>query len=81
MTIHTLKTIPPYFKAILNDTKKFEIRKNDRYFKVGDILILAEYSMVNQKYTGRELTRVVTYITDYQQKEGYIVMSLEKEKE
>lgn len=65
--IHELKTIPKYFKPLLERTKNFEIRINDRDFKVGDYLRLKEYSYGITKigyvgYTGRELVVIVTYI-------------------
>ena len=34
--IHALKTLPEYFEAVLENKKTFELRKNDRDFKVGD---------------------------------------------
>lgn len=74
---HELKIQPEYFNAVLMGTKTFEIRKNDRGYKVGDMLILKEWVPDTQKYTGKELARRVTYITDYQQKPGYVVMAIE----
>lgn len=41
--IHTLKTESVYFESLVNGTKKFELRKNDRDYKVGDWLHLIEY--------------------------------------
>jgi len=41
--VHDLKTWPLYFAAVSSGKKTFEIRKNDRDFKVGDILILKEF--------------------------------------
>jgi hypothetical protein len=40
---HKLKTWPEFFKAILAGDKTFEIRKDDRGFKVGDTLRLLEF--------------------------------------
>ncbi len=48
--IHTLKTDPEVFEAVLLGLKKYEIRFNDRGFRVGDDLCLSE-----TKYTGQEM--------------------------
>ena len=64
MMTHELKTWPEYFESILTGEKTFEIRKNDRDFKRGDILILREWSPETEQYTGRYIHRVVTYILD-----------------
>jgi ASC-1-like (ASCH) protein len=58
--IHQLKILPKYFEDVQAGKKNFEIRKNDRDFKVGDILILKECE--NGKYTGRIAKRKVNYI-------------------
>lgn len=39
MTTHRLKIHEQYADAVLNGTKTFEIRKNDRNFKVGDKIV------------------------------------------
>ena len=41
--IHRLKIKPEYFQAVINGTKPFEIRYNDRNFQTGDKIILEEY--------------------------------------
>lgn len=61
---HALKTWPEFFEAVLYGGKSFEIRKNDRDYKVGDLLILREWDPKDQKYTGRRVEATVTYITD-----------------
>ena len=43
MSGHVLKVIPPYFDALLDGSKTFEVRKNDRAFQRGDTLTLWEY--------------------------------------
>lgn len=40
---HVLKVVSPYFDALADGTKTFEVRKNDRAFQRGDVLILWEY--------------------------------------
>lgn len=58
---HELKTWPEYFKDVWNNTKTFEIRKNDRHYRAGDILLLREWSVVGG-YTGREIEKRVSYV-------------------
>lgn len=40
---HVLKIWPQYFERIVDGTKTFEIRKNDRGFQKGDSVALREY--------------------------------------
>ena len=53
--IHELKTLPEYFKEVVSGNKPFEVRKNDRPFKVGDYLMLREYEPKEALYTGKKL--------------------------
>lgn len=73
--IHELKIQSEYFVAVNNKTKTFEIRKNDRDFKVGDKILLREIDSCG-KYTGRMSWWEITYITDYAQQENYVVMAI-----
>lgn len=79
MNTHYLKTWQPYYDDIAFGLKPFEVRKNDRDYKVGDILVLQEYDNEINKYTGWELPPLfITYILDDPNyaKEGYVVMGL-----
>ena len=40
MKVHNLKIKPQYFKDVVSGIKTFEVRKNDRNFKVGDLMVL-----------------------------------------
>lgn len=40
---HELKIWPQYFQPVLNGCMKFQLRRNDRNFKVGDELLLKEW--------------------------------------
>ncbi len=60
--IHELKTVKSYFEDLLSGKKTFEIRLNDRDFKVGDKLLLVEYDHEDQHYTGRHKFFTVTYV-------------------
>lgn len=42
-TTHTLKTLPPFFDAVVRGDKTFEVRKDDRAFQAGDTLVLNHY--------------------------------------
>jgi len=77
--IHELKIHPEYFEQVIKGKKKFEIRKNDRDYKVYDWLELNEYDPIKQEYTGRNTKMMVTYILHGGQfgiEEGYCVMSI-----
>jgi hypothetical protein len=66
--VHHLKTWPPYFDEVSIGLKPFEWRIDDRDFKIGDTLILQEYIPNPEnpgregQYTGREITKLVSYI-------------------
>lgn len=49
MKIHKLKTINPYFQDVKSKVKTFELRKNNRDFQVGHILLLMEWN-VNEDF-------------------------------
>lgn len=71
---HELKILPEFFEAVVSGLKGFEICKNDRDYRVGDVLILKEWD--GEKFTGRVNRKQVTYLTDFEQKPGYVVMGL-----
>lgn len=79
MKKHILKTHPEYFKEIILGNKKFEIRKNDRGFEVGDELILKEYDPEYNQYTENEFSVLITYILenakDFGLMDGYCIIS------
>lgn len=60
--IHELKIWPEYFAPVQTGNKNFEVRENDRDFKVGDTVHLLEWDQVTEKYTGYYAIRVITYI-------------------
>lgn len=76
---HNLKTWPEYFEDVLHGVKKFEIRRDDRGFRVGDILELVEYLPEPDEFTGRHLHAEVIYRTDFEQKAGYVVLGIRLE--
>lgn len=101
MKVHELKLNTEYYDDVKKGLKTFEVRKNDRDFKVGDILSLARWDSntylksvtfpsPDSIFTGyrtdvapvdiREADTIlmrVVYITDYEQKPGYVVMGID----
>ena len=74
-----LKTWPEYFQAILEGKKKFEFRKNDKGFRVGDVLWLDEYDNEEKDYTGRMCYRKITYIlkdNPFFNLDDYVILSI-----
>ena len=57
MKTHFLKTWPQWFEPIRQGLKMFEIRRDDRNFAVGDLLVLEEFRPGVGEYTGRTLSR------------------------
>lgn len=77
--IHDLKIQKNFYKDVITGRKTFEIRKNDRDFQVGDLLNLQEIDEDNQAqlFTGEEVKMKITYITDFAQQNGYVVLGIE----
>lgn len=73
--IHQLKTTPEYFEAVASGHKTFEVRKNDRGFKVGDFLGLNEF---NANETGRFMIVEVIYVLDNEDycKDGQVILGI-----
>lgn len=78
--IHELKILPKWYEDVIYRRKKFELRKADRNYKVGDILLLREFE--NGEYTGRKCYVKITYIYkgdgNYGLAEGYWILGIEE---
>jgi len=75
---HELKVIMPYFEPLHGRVKRFEVRYNDRNFKVGDSVVLREW-IQGVGYTGRSITQDITYVLDDFHdglQGGYVVLGL-----
>ena len=72
MNRHDLKTWPKYFAAVRSGQKRFEIRRNDRDFKVGDILVLREFEPDTQDYTGQVEERQINFLLSEEDYGGVI---------
>src|SRR5215831_19455315 len=68
MTEHELKIWPPFYQHIVSGSKTFDVRKNDRRFKVGDTIVFKEWEPKEHGhqdapyYTGRECRMRISYI-------------------
>ncbi|WP_287486023.1 ParB/RepB/Spo0J family partition protein [Blautia sp.] len=74
--VHRIRLAKMFFGDVASGKKPFELRKNDRDYKQGDILELAEYT--NGEETGRIIKAEVTYmLQEYAGlAEGYCVMAI-----
>jgi len=81
MLIHLVKTTEEFFNGVWEYNKTSEIRKNDRNYQVGNILLQQEYNTAERALTGRFVLSHITYVLTAEQyseglKEGYCMLSL-----
>ena len=77
--VHVIKAWPEFFEALVDGRKQFEIRFNDRAYAVGHKLRIREFIPSPEgggRFTGREVGRVITYMTNHEQRRGYVVMGI-----
>ena len=60
MIKHEIKILPQYFLDISKGLKQFELRKNDRDYQVGDLVMLREWN--GKEYTGDKMIVGIKYI-------------------
>jgi hypothetical protein len=72
---HHIKLMSEYARAKLKGLKPFEIRLNDRNYKVGDLVkyTIPDDEILNKVF--KDMTYRIVYITNYAQKDGYIVFT------
>jgi hypothetical protein len=78
--IHYLKTVQPFFDDAKSGKKKFEVRTNDRDYRINDEVVLQEYDAEKKQYTGEQLQiKKIIYILDDENycKDGFVVLGLE----
>lgn len=78
--IHLLKIQERFYNDILVGGKRFEVRKDDRGYQVGDVLNMRETAA--GKVTGRIVYALVTYIYRNDQdseflRNGHIIMGFD----
>lgn len=79
---HALKTWIPFFDAQESGDKLFELRKDDRPYKIGDYFLSQEFDSKKNEYTGRETKYRITYILRdadfFGLKTGYCILQLKE---
>ena len=73
--LHTKKIQHKYFEDILKNGKKFEIRKNDCDYQVGDFVFLVEYDgeILTNNSIFAEITYVLKDIPEYGLDKDYCI--------
>ena len=73
--VHHIKLGAAFFEEVASGEKTFELRKNDRDYKKGDILEMMEFK--DGKNTGRTVRVLVTYILEEFAglEDGYCIMA------
>lgn len=75
---HELKIYPQYFKEIIAGNKHWELRLNDRDFRIGDTLFLREYNPDTKEYTGNYIDNLqITYVLSnyYALLDNHVILS------
>jgi len=79
---HAVKTWTLYFLEQEKGNKLFELRKDDRPYKIGDKFLSQEFDNVKNEYTGKETMYYITYILKdadfFGLKNGYCILQLKK---
>ena len=79
MAEHVLKCNAEYYDAIADGRKNFEVRRDDRGFQCGDVLILRPVDKYGIFIGSGSIRRRITYILTGGQfgiEPGYVVMGL-----
>lgn len=73
---HSIRLAAMHFEDVASGKKTFELRKNDRGYKEGDILELMEFT--DGRNTGRSIKALVTYMLEEYTglEDGYCIMGI-----
>ena len=78
MKIHNLKIDRDIIDLKIRGVKNWEIRLNDRDFKIGDVLFLREYNQITRKYGTvciyERITAILPKKACYGLQEGYVIL-------
>ena len=84
---HKLKTLPPYWDAVNAGLKNFEVRRDDRGFQKGDVVILEKHDGYRFEMDGagfsakpKSIRKVISYVLTGGQfgiDPGYVILGLQ----
>lgn len=83
MICHNLKIQYIFAKDIACGLKSFEIRFNDRDYNINDFICFTVIDIPNEdaycikEYMANHFYKII-YITDFEQKEGYVILGLKE---
>lgn len=77
MNIHNLKIKEQFAREYFSGVKRWELRKNDRNFKIGDSIIFEVINEAGEKIL--EYNRRILYVFDkieYGLQPGYVILTI-----
>lgn len=74
--IHKFNANPTDFHNIKRHFKLYDIRKNDRPYRIGDKIVYREFGDFG--YSGKEIKREIVYLETEAEglQEGYVILSI-----
>jgi len=73
---HTLKSYTDFYLPMVDGTKPFDIRYNDRGFQKGDTIVYREWDPNKNEFTGATCRMLVTYVMTYGLSPNYVALGL-----
>lgn len=75
-SMHELKISPSNFSDVASSRMSFQIRKDDRNYKIDDYIYLREYD--EDTYTGRSLPARITHLLSEAEglQKGYVLLNI-----
>ena len=74
--VHCVKILPDNFDNVISKKMSFQIRKDDRDYRLGDCMYLQEFT---NEYTGRALPVKINHILRESEglRDGYVLLNIE----
>lgn len=78
---HELKIKPNYYISVMSGVKRFELRKFDREYEVGDLIKFIVINDNGQTFKTENVYKITYILSDCEQyglKYGYCILGIEK---